>query len=1289
VNLTRLAIRRPTLAFVFVATMLLAGFIAMRQLVVQSQPDAGLPTIDIRIEYAGSPPTFIRDNIVRPLEDQIAGSPGLAHQNSLVELGAADILVQFQLGTSIDSDLAYVEQSLQAAKSQLPIDLITPVTRVVDPAQGVVATIAVHSRKMPVTQLAQFANVQIMPNIEQLGGISDAHVVNLPQAAFEVTVDPAMLVASNLTLTDFIDTISANNVRAAGGLIYGKYETEIDVRGDLPDVASIENLPIKLSPPSFALPGGQGVPASSGVAYAGGGAAAAGGGGGSGGGGGGGSGATGGGSGAMGGGSGAMGGGSGAMGGSGSSTGGGAGAMGGGGSGGAAMAGGGSASTVTSTSGTAAMTSGNGSANTVGTGSGPVPTTNGPSPGPGSVGSSGASSMGGSSPGGSPGGGTASGGASSGGGSAGISLGGSGGSGSAGGAGAAVSTPGAQVSTTVGGAPATSGQSVPVAPMPQIPQVLGGGAALAVAPGVGMLSPYSLVSPNRKIGDFAGVALTSKPVRTYEVLDGSPGVEMQMLKFASASEISVAQSIERHLPEIQKKFPDEQLRIDHVQATYSQAQVDGVIRTVLEAVALVAIVMLFFLKSWRNAVVVLVAIPTSLAVTLLAMRLLGLTLDVVSLLAMSLVIGTLVDDSTVVLENVERHHRDGEEPVDAALRGRSEIGTAAVVITLVDVVVFLPIAFLGGVVGKQLSEFGIVVSVATLTSLFVSFVVTPTLAGRWSLASEWKPWGIIEAFDRGFERVRGWYAGRVLPAAGRRPWPWLVVTLVLVAGALALLPLGIVGREYIPAGDRPDVYVQITYPSGTSLDQTQTFTQPLDKKLNGLADAESVETSYGSFDTQQNITADEGSAAQLHVYLKPSAKTPEVVRQIRDLAKRILPSGAQAVVFPADSQTGAPARSIEQIVSHADETDPADDGTKVARALRATAGAVDVVDTSKNIAPEVQVVFDRDAARVLDVPIGTASTAIRAAFGGATASQITTPNGLVQIDVIYPRSRQLSLAEIGRVPIRTGDGRIVHVEDVAHIKYEASAAILTREDRADVVRVSASLAPGYELSNVLTDFNHRVDDLHLGDNVTVAASAESSASLMNEALSTLGPSLIGSVVLVYLLMVALYNSYRSPLVVLFAIPPATIGAFAALALTHQTLNLYSLIGMILLVGLVTKNSILLVDYANTLRAERGLDRDEAMAESAKTRFRPIVMTTIAIIAGLTPVALGLDPGAASRRALGIVVIGGLFSSLVLTLVLVPLFYRWIAPKRLDRGVRFEDERERAPSGPAPAPAPAS
>jgi HAE1 family hydrophobic/amphiphilic exporter-1 len=249
--------------------------------------------------------------------------------------------------------------------------------------------------------------------------------------------------------------------------------------------------------------------------------------------------------------------------------------------------------------------------------------------------------------------------------------------------------------------------------------------------------------------------------------------------------------------------------------------------------------------------------------------------------------------------------------------------------------------------------------------------------------------------------------------------------------------------------------------------------------------------------------------------------------------------------------------------------------------------------------------------------------------------------------------------------------------------------LITRENRATVIHVSANVAPGSNLADVTKTFLKRVRGLHLPKNVSIKPAAQGQQDLMGQALRTLGGSLLISIVLVFLVIVALYNSYRTPFVTLFAIPVAAIGALGALLITHQTLNLYSLIGTILLVGLVTKNGILLVDFADIARERDGKSREDGMRAAAEIRFRPIVMTTVAMVAGMLPLALGLEPGGAQRASLAIVVIGGLLSSLVLTLFIVPIMYAWIAPKQLRRGVVFADERKDEPprrGGPAPQPA---
>ena len=245
--------------------------------------------------------------------------------------------------------------------------------------------------------------------------------------------------------------------------------------------------------------------------------------------------------------------------------------------------------------------------------------------------------------------------------------------------------------------------------------------------------------------------------------------------------------------------------------------------------------------------------------------------------------------------------------------------------------------------------------------------------------------------------------------------------------------------------------------------------------------------------------------------------------------------------------------------------------------------------------------------------------------------------------------------------------------DVAYFKYVPAPLIITRQNRAQVIYVTANVAPGYELSNVAKAFQGEVRGLHLPNAVTIRPASLGQQDLMGQALVALLTSLLISILLVFLIIVALYNSYRTPFVTLFAIPVATIGALGALWITHQTLNLYSLIGMVLLVGLVTKNGILLVDYADTVRA-RGKSRDDGIREAVVTRFRPIIMTTLAMVVAMLPLALGLEPGASARASLAIVVIGGLLSSLVLTLFIVPIMYRWIAPEHLMEETKFAGDQ---------------
>ncbi|MFY9720164.1 MAG: efflux RND transporter permease subunit, partial [Candidatus Cybelea sp.] len=479
--------------------------------------------------------------------------------------------------------------------------------------------------------------------------------------------------------------------------------------------------------------------------------------------------------------------------------------------------------------------------------------------------------------------------------------------------------------------------------------------------------------------------------------------------------------------------------------------------------------------------------------------------------------------------------------------------------------------------------------------------------------------------------------------------------------ALLLIPLGIVGFEYMPPVDRGEVFVNIEFNTGTPLTVTQNAVIRAEQLVDRIADLQSETSMAGAYQGQISGYINNGAIGQIHLFLKDrrSHSTAYWVDNLRSRIGGLLPN-ANVVAVPATDPSGGIAQPIGYVVSSL-TTDPSSAAARAYAALAATPGAIDATTSLTNEAPQVEVEFERGNARALDASIGTASTAVRAAFGGDTATQFTGPEGLKDVQVIYPERDLRSLGQISAIPIRANNGSIIRVGDITRLVDQPAPPMIMRINRRNVVLIGANVAPGAILSNVQRAFERRLRALDLPKSIAIAPVAGGNQQNVADTVTELSISLALSILLVYLLMVALYNGYITPFIIMFTVPVAVVGALGALALTHQTLNLFSLIGSILLVGLVAKNGILLVDFANQLR-EHGMTKLEAITESAHARFRPIVMTTIAMIAGMLPLALALDPGSQAERPLGIVVIGGLSSSLVLTLLLIPIMYLRFAPE---------------------------
>jgi hydrophobic/amphiphilic exporter-1 (mainly G- bacteria), HAE1 family len=1186
---TRLFVSRPALVFVALALIAVAGSIALTTIVQQQFPNIDFPTISVRASYPGGSTTQIRDAIVRPIEDAIAGAPDLDHINTTVQQGQATISAVFSLTSNKTTDLVQVQRRLLVAQSQLPSDMPAPTAGTFDPAQATIVTLGVSSRSLSPGALSAIVTNNIVPDLEQVDGISNVNVGGSVTPAIEVAVNPNTLTSSGLTLNDIVSTISLNNLREPGGIAYlPNRETTIDVRGDVRNAQSVANLPVFGASPftsTFgnalynepAIPGAPGAPVSS------------------------------------------------------SSTQ--------GGSGSAAVLPAPAAQANNAPAATSAATPANSSppAN-ASTAAAPLSSA---APTPGT-----AVTFATPTP-------------------------------------LATPSPAATFNPAVARAIAqtTSTTAPSAAPASQqsasTPATSGGGGY--GGPSLSSVNPWTATARVIRIGDVASVTDSYEPQRQYSYVGTVPTISLSVQKSTGASEVTAAQNVMKALPGIEGAFPALDFRVLNDQASYTKQQIWGVFHTLIEAIAITAIVMLFFLRSWRNSIVVLIAIPASLCVTLAAMKAVNFTIDTVSLLAMTLIIGILVDDSIVVLENVERHYDNGEAPREAAIKGRTQIGPAAVVITLVDVVVFLPIAFLPGTVGRFLSEFALVVVVATLTSLCISFTITPALAGNWSLLSNWKAPKPIEGFAEGFENLRQWYSQRALPWALEHPVGIVVVSAVAVVLSILLVPLGAVGFEFIPAVDRGEIFVAATYPTGTPLATVNAAIGQMAARFEKLPDVASQTALAGGTQSNFGGLLVQGSVGQIHVFLKPNRKksTSYWAPVLGRIAGEVAP-GARVVAIPATGTGGGNAQPIDYLITSTRDS-PEVYGAKVAQALRETPGTANVNSSAQQLAPQIDIEFDRDRARVLGVNIGQAAAAIRAAFGGTLATQFNTSRGTKYVQVLYPRAFQTSLETVAEIPIRSLGGSIVHVGDVAHFVGDPSEPLLTRVNRETVVHVQSNLASGATQSIVQKAFQARLAALHLPSSVSVKANVGGQQQNLSDTVRGMGSALVLSLLLVYLLMVALYDSYRLPFIIMFAVPVAAVGALTSLALTHQALNLFSLIGTVLLVGLASKNGILLVDFANHM-VERGMTRHDAMIEAARERFRPIIMTTCAMIAGMTPIALALDAGAAQRQALGIVVIGGLISSLLLTLVLVPVMFMWLGPR---------PHRERRAAAPSAQPMPAA
>ncbi len=763
-----------------------------------------------------------------------------------------------------------------------------------------------------------------------------------------------------------------------------------------------------------------------------------------------------------------------------------------------------------------------------------------------------------------------------------------------------------------------------------------------------------------RLKDVADVFDGSAEQLTISRYNGINGIGLRIKKQSDANAVEMSKLSKLKFKELETKYKKEGLKF--VVATDTSLPtiqaVDAVFHDLELAIILVAAVMLLFLHSLRNAIIVLVSIPASLISTFIAMYLLGYTLNLMTLLAMSLVIGILVDDSIVVLENIYRHLSMGKDSRKAALDGRNEIGFTALAITFVDVVVFTPVVFVQGTISDILQQFSIVVVISTLMSLFVCFTLTPWLASRFAKETHlskdkfWQ-WPLIwfekrvSIFTESYVKVVAWALRHKLITG--------IGILALFIGSGAVMGLGIVGQEFVAQGDQGKFMIKLKYDKSTPFNENNATTYAIEQFILQQPDVKMVFSNIGGPSAGMGAASfGNESRSELTVKLKDGVQDRiPTAKYMNEIRKRIETKFAgievKAINIGMVESEEAP---IEIFLASSDSDLLMDEAKRLKEAILVMPGAKDPTISTDDISPEIRIELDREKMGQLGLPIAVVGMQLQNALSGNNSSNFSEKENEYDIKVMLNQGDRQNVDDVKNMSFTTTRGNVVELEEFAEITVENGFGSLERKNRLSSTTIRAYVlgTPAGTLAQKIQEY---LDKNPLNENVRMIWGGE--VKRQKEGFGAMGTAMLIGLILVYLIMVALYDNFIYPFVVLFSIPVALIGALLALNLSGSNIGIFTMLGMIMLLGLVAKNAILIVDFTNHLKAT-GKNVTEALLEAVRERMRPILMTTIAMVIGMIPIAIAKGSGAEWKNGLAWVLIGGLLSSMFLTIILVPVMY---------------------------------
>ena len=789
-----------------------------------------------------------------------------------------------------------------------------------------------------------------------------------------------------------------------------------------------------------------------------------------------------------------------------------------------------------------------------------------------------------------------------------------------------------------------------------------------------------------RLGDVATVEDANVDQLSICRLNGQEGVGLRIKKQGDANAVNMSKDTRLRLAEIEKKYKNLGLKFTIATDTSNVTldSVSAVLHDLELAIFLVAIVMLLFLHTLRNALIVLVAIPASLISTFIAMYALGYTLNLMTLLAMSLVIGILVDDSIVVLENIYRHLQMGKNKRQAALDGRNEIGFTALAITLVDVVVFSPVVFIEGVISDILEQFSIVVVISTLMSLLVCFTLTPWLASR--MAKEIKleeKRGIFYRFLHWFElRLNGFTETyvKVVHFSLKHKILATLAILVIFIGSFGSMALGIVGQEFVSQGDQGKFMLKLKFDKGTPVEENNRVTYEIEQMLCNQKDKIDIVFANvgGPSSGMGALSFGVENKSEITVKMKPGIQENiRTIRYMSEIRKKIenTYSGVEvrAINIGMIESEEAP---VEIFLSSDDNNLLISEARRLKQFMDGVKGAKDAYISTDDITPEIRIELDRNKMGQLGIPIAALGMDLQNALTGNSDIKYNDNGNEFGIRVMLDREDRNSMEDISNLSVTALDGKKVNLKEFSKITVENGNGSLERKNRANNTTVRCWVL-GRAAGNVAQDIEAYLKAKPLDNRVKLKWGGE--VKRQKESMGALGTAMGIGVILVYLIMVVLYNNYIYPFVVLFSILVSLVGALLALNLSSSNMGIFTMLGVLMLLGLVAKNAILIVDFTNHLK-EQGMKTQEALLESVRTRMRPILMTTIAMVIGMIPIAIAKGSGAEWKNGLAWVLIGGLTSSMFLTIVVVPMMYStvdsikdWFSRRKILKSLMTEEE----------------